>query len=250
VRHRRQMDDDVATVIAAFDDPTRRALYRYVADADHDVSRDEAATAVGAPRGRSAFHLDKLADSGLLSTVFRRLNERSGPGAGRPAKLYRRSGLAPDVSIPPRRYMLAGEILTSALDMLQAPAAEAAVRDAARAQGRHAVAADGAASLSAQSLDSTLAALGYEPEAEAGGDIALRNCPFRALVLRSEQRTCAMNQAFLEGVLIGLGDSEHRAELAPEPGFCCVRVVRTHPVGRSPRSDARRGPAPQSGSVG
>jgi predicted ArsR family transcriptional regulator len=231
VDHRRQENDVVATLIAALDEPTRRALYRYVADADHDVSRDEAAMAVGASRGTSAFHLDKLVHSGLLSTVFRRLNDRAGPGAGRPAKLYRASDLAVDLSIPPRRYMLAGEILTSALDAMQASAAEAAVRDAARAQGMRAVADDRAAGFPAPSLDSTLAALGYEPETDAGGDIALRNCPFHALVLRSEQRTCAMNQAFLEGVLMGLGGSEHRAELAPKPGYCCVRLVQTLPDG-------------------
>lgn len=229
MRHRRQMDD--ATLIAALDDPTRRALYRYVASADHDVSRDEAANAVGAPRGRSAFHLDKLVDSGLLSALFRRLNARAGPGAGRPAKLYRASALAVDISIPPRRYMLAGEILTSAMDGMPAPTAEAAVRDAARAHGMRAVAGDRAPWGPAPSLYSTLAALGYEPEADAGGGLALRNCPFHALVLRSEQRTCAMNQAFLEGVLMGLGDSEHRADLAPKPGYCCVRLVRGHPDG-------------------
>ena len=226
-----RQESDVAALIAALDDPTRRALYRYVADADHDVSRDEAATAVNAPRGRSAFHLDKLVGAGLLSTVFRRLNDRAGPGAGRPAKLYRASDLGVDLSIPPRRYMLAGEILTSALDGMQASAAEAAVRDAARAQGWRAVADDRAAGVPTPSLDSTLSALGYEPEVEDGGDVALRNCPFHALVLRSEQRTCAMNQAFLEGILDGLGDSEHRAELAPNPGYCCVRLVRTDPDG-------------------
>lgn len=227
---RRQESDGVAMLIAALDDPTRRGLYRYVVDADHDVSRDEAAAAVGAPRGTSAFHLDKLVEAGLLSTVFRRLNERAGPGAGRPAKLYRSSGVAVDLSIPPRRYMLAGEILTSALDAMQAPTAETAVRDAARTQGRRAI-EDRVAGAPVPSLESAMAALGYEPEIEAGGDIALRNCPFHALVLRSEQRTCAMNQAFLEGVLEGLGDTAHRAELAPKPGYCCVRVVRTHPDG-------------------
>ncbi len=225
--HRRPEGEGVATLIAALDDPTRRELYRYVAGADHDVSCDEAAASVGAPRGRSAFHLDKLVEAGLLSAVFRRLNDRAGPGAGRPAKLYRPSDLAVDVSIPPRRYMLAGEILTSALDTLQTPAAEAAIRDAARTQGR--LAGARAAAAPALSLESTMTSLGYEPELDACGDTRLRNCPFQALVLQSEQRTCAMNEAFLEGVLQGLDDTEHRVELAPEPGYCCVRLVRTHP---------------------
>jgi predicted ArsR family transcriptional regulator len=127
--------------------------------------------------------------------------------------------------------MLAGEILTSALDAMQTSAAGTAVRDAAYKRGRNAAAPDPVAGAPAASLMSTLAALGYEPAVEARGDIALRNCPFHALVLRSEKRICDMNHAFLEGVLEGRGDAEHRAELAPEPGYCCVRLVRTNPDG-------------------
>jgi predicted ArsR family transcriptional regulator len=248
VDHRRLEGKGVAALIAALDDPMRRRLYRYVAGADHDVSRDEAAAAVGVQRGTSAFHLDKLVEAGLLSPVFRRLHDRAGPGAGRPAKLYRTTDLAVDLSIPPRRYMLAGEILTSALDALQTPVAEAAVRDAARAQGRRAVAGDGVGAVS--SLETAMSDLGYEPEIDASGDVRLRNCPFHALVLRSEQRTCAMNQAFLEGVIEGLGDTGHRAELAPQAGHCCVRLVRTHPLGRWLRSDGYREPATDGRSVG
>jgi predicted ArsR family transcriptional regulator len=78
-------------VIATLDDPVRRRLYDYVCIQDHDVSRSEAAVAVGVQRTLAAFHLDKLVEAGLLAVTFARPAGRGGPGAGRPAKLYRRA---------------------------------------------------------------------------------------------------------------------------------------------------------------
>ena len=69
-------------VIAALDDPVRLRLYDYVCARDHEVSRDEAAAAVGIQRGMAAVHLDKLAAAGLLSVTFRRPAGRSGAGTG------------------------------------------------------------------------------------------------------------------------------------------------------------------------
>ncbi|MDQ3641298.1 MAG: helix-turn-helix domain-containing protein, partial [Actinomycetota bacterium] len=82
-------DADLAA-LAALGDPLRRRLYRFVGGQDHPVGRDEAAAGVGISRSTAAFHLDRLVDDGLLDAEFRRLTGRRGPGAGRPAKLYRR----------------------------------------------------------------------------------------------------------------------------------------------------------------
>src|SRR5215213_10815912 len=88
--------------VAALGDPLRRRLYRFVSTQDHAVSRDEAAEAVATTRSAAAFHLDRLVQDGLLETEFRRLSGRQGPGAGRPAKLYRRSHGEIAVSLPAR----------------------------------------------------------------------------------------------------------------------------------------------------
>ena len=94
--------------IASLDDPVRRGLYLYVSGRGREVGRDEAARAVRISRALAAFHLDKLVQHGLLVTTYRRLTKRRGPGAGRPAKPYRRSDRQLDVTLPPRRYELAG----------------------------------------------------------------------------------------------------------------------------------------------
>jgi predicted ArsR family transcriptional regulator len=91
-------------------------VYDYVVTKDTPVTRDEVSAGLSMTRSLAAFHLDKLADAGLLSTSFSRPADRaSGPGAGRPSKLYSISDLEIDISIPPRRYDIAGRILARAI---------------------------------------------------------------------------------------------------------------------------------------
>src|SRR5579884_1286982 len=103
------------TALAALGDPLRRDLYRFAASAPDAVSRDQAAGQVGVSRAVAAFHLDKLADLGLLEVEYRRPPGRRGPGAGRPAKFYRPSRHDLAFSIPPRDYELAAWLLAEAL---------------------------------------------------------------------------------------------------------------------------------------
>src|SRR5512134_429525 len=90
--------------IALLDEPVRRTLYDAVVVAGRPLSRDEAATSAGVSRALAAFHLDKLVGAGLLDVEYRRLSGRTGPGAGRPSKLYRRGAREVGVSLPDRHY--------------------------------------------------------------------------------------------------------------------------------------------------
>ncbi|HYR97847.1 MAG TPA: hypothetical protein VEO58_02465, partial [Gemmatimonadales bacterium] len=131
-------DTDLERQVAAIsllDEPIRRGLYLYVAERRSEVGRDEAARALRISRALAAFHLDKLVHQGLLDTSYRRLTDRRGPGAGRPAKLYHRSTRQLDLTLPERRYELAGRVLARALTEV-APAARGALQRAARAEGR------------------------------------------------------------------------------------------------------------------
>src|ERR1017187_7883446 len=97
-------------------DPVRRDLYEYVADAGHEVGRAEAADAARGARTLGAFHLDKLVDAGLLEVAHRRLTGRSGPGAGRPAKVYRVAAREHLASVPPRDYRGLAMLLAEAVE--------------------------------------------------------------------------------------------------------------------------------------
>jgi predicted ArsR family transcriptional regulator len=168
------------------------------------------------------FHLDRLVADGLLDFDYRRPAGRGGPGAGRPAKVYRATGDI-DVSIPPRRYDLAGRLLvraiaTSARDDLPVTAA---VSDVARAAG-HDLARQ-ATGPRRRRLRTALEACGFDP-VESGGEVTLHNCPFHRLAEEDRDLVCHMNLAFVRGLLDGLGAAPASAELDPLVGGCCVRI--------------------------
>src|SRR5688500_7715976 len=185
--------------LAALDDPVRRSLYLHVASSPQEVSREAAARAVGVTRGLAGHHLDRLVAEGLLQTSFRRLTGRTGPGAGRPAKLYRRADRQIDVTLPQRRYELAARLLADAVDTRDAEPARRALEAAARQRGtrlgreaRDAAEAGADREGRVGALVATLVAAGYEPEL-AEGELRLRNCPFHALVAEHTQLVCGMN---------------------------------------------------------
>src|SRR3712207_22972 len=111
--------DERVRGVAALDHPVTQAVYRLLVDRGQ-LSRDDAAENLDMARSVAAFHLDKLADAGLAEVHFERLTGRTGPGAGRTAKLYRRSGREIQVSLPERRYDLAGEVLAEAIERASA----------------------------------------------------------------------------------------------------------------------------------
>jgi len=214
------------TKLGALADPIRRALYRFVADQPGAVSRDQAADGIDVPRHTAKFHLDKLVEEGLLVTEFRRLTGRSGPGAGRPAKLYRRSSKEVAVSLPHRRYDLAGDVLADAVERSLAGEEMAeAIRLAATDAGARAVVESPASPERASELERVAAVLepfGYEPRVD--GDLLLSNCPFDRLATDHTDLVCGMNLAFVDAVADRLGCTGVRPELDPDPSRCCVRV--------------------------
>lgn len=221
--------DQRLKAMAALGDPLRRALYRLVADRHAPVSRDQAAEAVGCSRSAAALHLDRLVDEGLLDTEFRRLGPRRGPGAGRPAKLYRRAQRELAVTLPPRHYDLAADLLATAVTAAtrEATAVDQTVRRVAYDRGvALATAATNGGRDPVGAVADVLTDQGYEPVVDDGG-VVLSNCPFHALVGDHAELVCGMNLALLEGVVAGLAPSMVHARLEPEAGGCCVRLVAT-----------------------
>src|SRR5680860_1334410 len=96
--------------VASLEQPLRRRLYALLDDRDRWITRDEAASALDVARSVAAFHLDKLADAGVVEVTFERTTGRTGPGAGRPSKMYRLTLDELSASIPERHYDLAGQV--------------------------------------------------------------------------------------------------------------------------------------------
>ena len=225
------MSDEFAAQVSgvgALAEPARRELYLYVASEQEPVSREQAAEGCGLPLHSAKFHLDRLVEEGLLEVEFRRLSGRTGPGAGRPSKLYRRSGRQVSISLPERRYDLAGEVLAAAIDRAVKkgrPVGEA-VAEAADAEGRRIAATAGTVDPAEDELERTsdvLAAHGYEPRT-TGGVVSLANCPFDSLAREHTELVCGMNLSLIGGMLDEMGCRGVEAVLDPEPGLCCVKA--------------------------
>lgn len=235
---------DPIEAVALLDEPHRRRLYDLVTAGRESISRDDAAAALGISRELAAFHLDRLVQAGLLETEYRRRGGRTGPGAGRPAKFYRRSDRELAVSFPPRHYDVAADVMATALDRLDSSAGTDVVRSVARERGtqvgiaarRSAGSRPGRRRLREALLD-TLRGSGYAPEVDASsGAVLLGNCPFHSLATSHRELTCGMNLAWAGGVTDALSDSGLRPELDPKPGYCCVVFHLAHgqPAGRAP----------------
>src|SRR3989442_8521645 len=217
---------DVAAQIsamAALTEPIRRALYAYVLERPGPVGRDEAAQAVGITRELAAFHLDKLLEEGLLEVEYRRISGRSGPGAGRPAKLYRPSGRQVQVTLPERRYDLAADLLAQAIEAPGGDPARALDQVARQfgetlgAQARRHLGRRPSASRLLETACEVLREQGFEP-IRTDAEIRLRNCPFDTLAKDHTQLVCGMNLALAEGLLAGLEAEGVDVRLDPQPG--------------------------------
>jgi predicted ArsR family transcriptional regulator len=204
--------------LASLDEPVRRRLYEYVSDAGRPVSREEAAAAAGITRTLAAYHLDKLAGAGLLATSYQRPAGRAGPGAGRPAKLYRQAGQELAVSVPPRAYELLARLLAEAAESDTTGKVRRTLNEVAHNLG-HQVGTETGGDLMA-----ALHGCGYQPRASAEGALELRNCPFHRLARDHQELVCGLNLRLIEGVITGSANRRVRAALSPSPGRCCVVV--------------------------
>lgn len=221
---------DELVAVALLAEPVRRTLYEYVRDRHDPVGRDEAAEAAGISRKLAAFHLDRLADAGLLAVDYRRLSGRVGPGAGRPAKLYALSPRRFSVSVPQNGYALAAAIMATALSRqdldgngraaVERVAGEVGERLGAGIRAEH---RGGAARRAA--VEDTLANLGFQPH-RRHCELVLGNCIFAELAESHRELICRLNAALLNGLLVGAGLTDLRASSGDTAGgLCCARIT-------------------------
>ena len=215
--------------MAALREPNRRRLYQYVERQPRAVSRDEAADAVGISRALAAFHLDKLVGLGLLKAEYRRLSARSGPGAGRTSKLYRRSRHQFTMSLPHRNHELLARLLAESSDSTArlAPDTEPA-REYGRSLGSRARKGMRGHPDPAQLLDcveAVLESLGFEPYRTSAAEVRLRNCPFDPLSRLYTPLVCGVGQAIITGITQGVGADRLRVGREEQPNRCCGIVT-------------------------
>ena len=224
------MDAADLMAVALLAEPTRQRLYLYLRERNEPVGREDAARHAGIKPRLAAFHLDRMADAGLLEVGYRRLSGRAGPGAGRPAKVYSVSSRSFSVELPQTRYRLAASMMATALSTPGSDADGAeSLQDVATAVGeslggeiRRQARTKGAR---LEAVQGKLNQLGYEPQVQDSGDWTMRNCIFAELSASHRELVCPMNAAFMTGLLDGARVKSLHAERRTTPPGCCVRLA-------------------------
>ncbi len=223
-------DDADWAVVQLLSDPQRRAVFQCLRSAGEPMTRDAVAAALGVSRPLAVFHLDRLAEAGLLDVSYARPAGRGGPGAGRPAKRYAAADVEASAAIPARRYDLAARLFARALAEASADDGTLRAAELAEEEGRAMGAARpvrgrAGARRYLTAAASALDRFGYETEPMDSDRVRLRNCPFRAVVAESPETMCLVNQRFVDGLLQGLGAGEALRATGDgvAPG-CCVTV--------------------------
>jgi predicted ArsR family transcriptional regulator len=219
--------------MAALREPTRRRLYQYVERQPRAIGRDEAAAAVGISRPLAAFHLDKLVGLGLLKAEYRRLSGRSGPGAGRTSKLYRRSRHQFATSLPHRNHELLARLLaeSAGLGKRISPDPEPA-REYGRSLGiraRRRLRGHPKEARLLECVEAVVESLGFEPYRASPAEVRLRNCPFDPLSRLYTPVVCGVGQAIISGIVQGVGADQLRVGRDEQPDRCCGLVTLLSP---------------------
>lgn len=210
---------DPLGALGTLGDPTRRSLYDLVVEAAEPITRDQAAARLGIPRSTATFHLTRLVEAGMVQATFAKLTGRTGPGSGRPAKLYAPATEEIAASVPPRHYDLAARVLADAVERSAATGSPVTktLQLSAAAAGRD-LAAD------ALSLLDVLRTNGFRPHLDENARVVLGNCPFHRLVEDHPEIVCTLNLHLLRGAAQSTGESDLDLALEPAAGRCCVTI--------------------------
>jgi predicted ArsR family transcriptional regulator len=224
--------DRNVTGIGTLADPVRRQLYQFVCSRAEPLTRDQAAQAVGVARHKAKFHLDRLEAAGLLEADYVRLTGRTGPGAGRPAKRYRRGSVEFAVTLPARDYQLAGHIMADAIadSARTGTPIFVAINNVAAAHGAAIGAATERPTAADEALDLAVRILterGYEPR-RSNHFLVMANCPFHALAAGHTELVCRLNYSLLSGFVNSVAPDLLDARLEPGENRCCV-TLRARP---------------------
>lgn len=203
-------EQEIQRLVAALGDGTRRRVFFTVREADALMGKDEVAEAVGITRRLAGFHLDKLVEQGFLRAEFQRRTGRTGPGAGRPAKLYALAEAEQQSRLEVKHYELLAELLLRAMSDRSGEDPQEVLERVGYEFGRELGEAERKAGRSPSYQSTTdavmgvvgvLTRFGFGATAEEDGRITARACPFEEMAKVDPVRVCGLDRAIWRGVL-------------------------------------------------
>jgi predicted ArsR family transcriptional regulator len=199
--------------LAAAGDPQLRRILLYARSQRDPFTAAEAALALDVHRNVARSRLDRLAEAGFLTVALERRGGRRGPGAGRPAKVYRVAPELEGVEFPDRRL---AELVGLLVTKVPARGRSRALREVGEDFGRELAAAAGlkpAAQIGPglERVCDALGSLGFQVSVVSlegnRAELASPTCPLRPLVVRcpdADDIDQGMWAGLLEGGVRGL----------------------------------------------
>lgn len=241
-----QADAHLDLLADALGDPTRRAIFKYVAEAEAPVTAADVGATFGVHRTVARAHLEKLLETGLLVTDF--LHK---PEGGRPPKVYSRSDTRLDLQEPVRQYQVLAELLLHTLERF-GDAGEMLVQEVGRDFGRQLASSAGGTDDLTERL-APLTQAGADLRVEVDGDrvtVHTGNCLFREVATRRPRLVCLLDQAIVTG-LLSSGEKPYALRTSTRRGDgrdVCALVFEVAADGATPDARARAREA-QAGST-
>ena len=227
----------------AIGDPELREALSFARSQARSVSADEVAAAQGVHRNVARSRLERLVEAGLLAPGYERRTGRTGPGAGRPAKVYAVLPELTALEFPARRYEALLGLLVDAL-----PASKRAerLRQVGVAFGEELARSAGLRPLRSvhagfEQMCEAVRSLGYQASVEEVSDrgavIATPTCPLRPLV-RARPDAAEIDRGMWQGLAAEALDGVTVDEVRCETRDCLLdhascRVVLSLQVSKS-----------------
>lgn len=213
--------------VDALAQPTRARLFAVLAELKRPAGTAELADRLGMHPNGVRVHLLRLEAAGLV------VRDRARQARGRPRDGW---AIAPDAQpagSPPTGFRELGRWLARAI-----PARPGRLREveaAGRAIGQDLVRDQQGGLASADTLDSTLAALGFQPHVELtepdGANYCLGNCPYRDAVRENQAVVCTLHRGITRGLLDVLEPGARLVNFVPrdpDTAGCLIEVTRVN----------------------
>jgi len=204
-------NDELEALTTALGDSTRRGIYLAVRNSSESVTVADVAASFQLHPNVARHHLDKLVGDGWLQVSHRRRSDKTGPGAGRPAKHYEPTAKEVSVQFPQRRYELLAELLVRSLERLDPEQAGNVAEEIGREYGEQLVAElgdVGGIDATIRSVAETMLGLGFETQGDtAHRSLITSSCPFAGTADSHPDIVCRLDKGIVRGLTGGSDDA-------------------------------------------
>lgn len=208
---------DLDRLLVGAQNPTRRAILVALLEDRAARTVDEVAALAGVHRTVAFGHLERLADTGLVTKELRRGRQ------GKPAALYRAAGPALTAAIPQRQFAQLAQLLAETLGTLRDRGRTLAHRTGVR----HGELVGGARAAGMADALAPLQQLGGGFEADDEHHVTSHNCVYLEACQSGSDVVCWLQAGLIEGALTAGGAAVAVRPAGPTAAGGCRYVVST-----------------------